>query len=129
MPFDAKRDPHRVQGVTYTPGESGFGKPTAYHWTNRGLPDPGAMSYSFDTLQLPKFSVIGNGVRLTAQWQTSPPNPILFPRQGAVLQAIGSPGVLTGGWYSAPLVDVQGTTLPPELQAALSDANRNYALP
>lgn len=124
---------HRVRGVTYTPGESGFGKPTAYHWTKRGLPDPGAMDYSFDTLQLPKFSLIGNGVGLTSQWQVSPPNPILFPWQGVNLTAIGSPGVLTGGWYSAPLVDVQGQDLPPDLQAALASAGPaamgNFALP
>ena len=130
--FDKFKPRHRVRAVTYTDGQNGFGKPTAYSWSRHELPDPGAMGYSFDTLQLPKFSPIGNGVRVVNQWQVAPPNPIMFTFQGAVLVAIGSPGVLTGGFYSQPLVDVQGTSLPPDLQAAMASVGpgaNSWALP
>jgi hypothetical protein len=100
-------------------GSSGFGAPFHIVFTRHPLPDAGALQYSYDTLCLPKYSPIGNGVppgfrgvgkrgsigaRGAGYW-SNPPG-ALQPLQGANLTAIGSPGVLTGGFYAQPLVDI-----------------------
>lgn len=85
-------------------GSNGFGKPFHIVYSFHPLPEAGALSYSYDTLCLPKYSPIGNGPGNQREFETVRPS--LQPLQGANLTAIGSPGVITGQMIAQPLMDI-----------------------
>lgn len=99
-----RKEEQREQQDTRLAGANGFGAPFHIVFSFHPLPEAGAMSYSYDTLCLPKYSPIGNGPGVRADF-LSPPGP-LQPLQGTNLSAIGAPGVMTGGFYAQPLVDI-----------------------
>lgn len=99
-------------------GAQGFGAPLHYSWGYRELPGAGAGQYAFETLALPRYSPIGNGVKTDRGWIYT--QGVKVALQGVNLEAIGSPGVKTGGMYSAPLTDTNGTDLSPATLAALT---------
>lgn len=108
-------------------GGSGYGAPLHYSFGYRELPGAGAMQYAFETLCLPTYPTIGYGPSVQRGWDYT--QGVVFALQGVTLEAIGSPGVKTGGIYSQPLTDTQPSELSPATQAALMMANRGFALP
>lgn len=107
-------------------GASGFGAPLHYSWGFRELPSAGAMQYAFETLALPLYSPIGNGPGVMREWDYR--QGVVFALQGVTLEAIGSPGVKTGGFYAQPLTDTQPSELSEATQAALM-MRQSYRLP
>lgn len=107
-------------------GAQGFGAPLHYSWGWRELPGAGAGQYAFETMALPRYSPIGNGVKTDQGWMYD--QPVLYALQGVNLEAIGAPGVKTGGFYAAPLTDTQDNGISPEVLKALQ-AVRSYQLP
>lgn len=115
----------------YTPrarakGASGFGAPLHYSWGYRELPGAGAGQYAFETLALPRYPVVGTGVAVQGAWDYT--QGVVYALQGVNLEAIGAPGVKTGGFYAAPLTDTQPTDLSPATVAALT-MRQNYMMP
>lgn len=126
MRFFGQKAKQEVAPYARAKGATGFGAPLQYSWGYRELPSAGAGQYAFETLALPRYSPIGNGVRTTRGWQYE--QGVVFALQGVNLEAIGSPGVLTGGFYSAPLNDGTPSDLSPATLAALS-MNKSYMIP
>jgi len=126
--FGRKQHSRKPIGATSAP-KSGYGVPFHIVYTRHALPDPGAMAYSYDTQALPKYSPIGNGPGNAREFMST--EPVLQPLQGVTLTAIGSPGVLTGGMYPGPLIDVTSPQ-PGAVQAAYAGITLNpgqYMLP
>lgn len=121
-----KKQAQEVAPPIRAAGSQGFGAPLQYSFGYRELPGAGAGQYAFETLALPRFSPIGNGVATQRGWDYT--QAVVFALQGVTLEAIGSPGVKTGGFYSAPLTDTQSSDLSPATLAALQMRN-NFALP
>lgn len=107
-------------------GASGFGAPLHYSWGFRELPGAGAGQYAFETMALPRYSPIGNGVRTVRGWDYT--QGVKVALQGVNLEAIGSPGVKTGGFYASPLTDTNSTDLSPAALMALT-TQQNYMIP
>lgn len=122
------RDKAATENTPYAraKGAQGFGAPLHYSWGWRELPGAGAGQYAFETLALPRYSAIGNGVRTNQGWMYD--QPVLYALQGVNLEAIGSPGVKTGGFYAAPLTDTQDNGIAPDVLRALQTI-RSYQLP
>lgn len=115
----------------YTPnvkaaGAQGFGAPLHYSWGYRELPGAGAGQYAFETLALPRYSPIGNGVKTNRGWDYT--QGVVVALQGVNLEAIGSPGVKTGGFYAGPLTDTTPSDLTPATLAALT-MRQSYQIP
>lgn len=72
-------------------------------------PGRGAEQFSYDTLALPLYTTggMGWGVATRRSWQHAPSAPPMYSRQGATIQNIGSPGILSGQFMSGPLINTQ----------------------
>jgi hypothetical protein len=107
---------------------NGFGAPTQYHFSNRGRDyGIGANDMSFDTLQLPTYSVIGWGVSNKRTWLSVPSAPVVAVAQGVPRDSLGSPGNLTGQFVSQPLLS--GSTPDSQTMAIPRDTSASFLIP
>lgn len=98
-PFTRKNnDPPAAVVDDFGPRPDGF---MEYAWVRKKMPDPGALSYAFETLDLPLQTVIGPAIAVRY-----PTKPIqqgaqpYYPRQQVALQGFGT---VSGGIVSQPL--------------------------
>jgi hypothetical protein len=126
--FANKRAPTKRAGANeHVAGANGFGAPYHQVFSWHPLPEAGAMQYSWDTLCLPKYSMIGNGPGNAREFQTI--GSCVQPLHGVHLNVIGGPGVLTGQFVGAPLHDIVGAPSlpgPPDQSTPDQPVLNNY---
>lgn len=85
-------------------GTYGFGAPLQIHYKRRALPPvDNNGSNAYQTYLSPKWTPIGGGVPNKRDIGTAPP---AYALQGALIQQVGSPGILAGAFVSGPLTNV-----------------------
>lgn len=118
-------DQERNEGAFRVAGSYGFGGPLHYAYGYRELPGAGAMQVAFDTLCLPRYSPFG-GVANRAAFD--PNCNAMVQLHGVVLDSIGGPGINTGGFYAAPLNNVNPADVTPATLAAMM-LTQDFRLP
>jgi hypothetical protein len=98
--FTKKRPPEHEDLGPMVPG-------TVYAqvWERKRLPDEGAQSYAYETLDLPQFTYIGPTISVRSPDPVPILNPPMYAYQAGMV--IGMP-LTAGQYYTTPLVDQNG---------------------
>jgi len=103
--------PFKKKGLINGPQNVGFDDTfmgIAYHGVHRqkGLPDPGAQNYAWETLALPAFTPIGPGIHAISQRLMPLGPPPMISQQGGIVTGIPTQA---GQFIHQPLLNPMNT--------------------